>query len=198
MLVTKSSTQLPHTLNELKSSIVSCESITNKTVHKDSLWPKLSNPQGPSAAAGHLENISMQWNKFLITIPDHQVHWLYQQVILFFLVTNTGENDSRVGQTQVWRLSGITKPLAWDSPVLLDLIIIIWHPALLLPLKGLNLLHSELAASLRNSLASPRQMGQVRFDWKIQRKFKVGSSDPVWQLQEQKWVITRGNFKKCI
>lgn len=35
MLVTKSSTQLPHTLNELKSSIVSCESITYKIVHKE-------------------------------------------------------------------------------------------------------------------------------------------------------------------
>lgn len=35
MLVTKSSTQLPHTFNELKSSTVSCESVTHKLVHKE-------------------------------------------------------------------------------------------------------------------------------------------------------------------
>lgn len=35
------------------------------------------------------------------------------------------------------------------------------------------LLHSALVASLRNSLASPRQIGQVRLDWKTQAIFKV-------------------------
>lgn len=99
---------------------MSCESITYEIVHRTLCGPSWAILKAHHTAAGHREDISMQWNTFLIAIPDHQVHWLYQQVLLSFLVTNLREHDSHVRQKWPWRLSELTIPLAWDSPVLLD------------------------------------------------------------------------------
>lgn len=192
MLVTKSSTQLPHTLNELKCFLVRCE-----------VWGHHIQDSTQRTLCGPIEQSSRPII-IIICCWTHRKHFHAMKYSFdrntwsspgpltlsesnpIFLGHNLGEVITPTSEAAVEALD-ITTPLAWDSPTLLGLNT--WHPAGFCS-QWLNPVHSELAASLRNSLASPRQIGQVRFDWKIQETFQVDCNDRLQQLPVKKVKFT--------